>query len=129
MLGAGPEVCGVARGPLVAFGPAPDPSGLLSGLLTGPPPDAADVPGTAAQAPDVPGTALQAPGALAGWVAPGVSGTPGGLVGSAGVAGVVGGFPTVSAAEAKRSSRESAATEGPASPLVSSYNCRHQSSS
>ncbi|MEE1764263.1 hypothetical protein [Streptomyces sp. SP17KL33] len=36
---------------------------------------------------------------------------------------------TVFAAEAKRSSRESAATEGPVSPLASSYNCRHQSSS
>jgi hypothetical protein len=38
-------------------------------------------------------------------------------------------FPTVPAAEAKRSSRESAATEGPVSPSESSYNCRHQSSS
>ncbi|TQE40012.1 hypothetical protein Sipo8835_01025 [Streptomyces ipomoeae] len=43
--------------------------------------------------------------------------------------GVVGRLATVLAAEAKRSSRESAATEGPVSPLESSYNCRHQSSS
>ncbi|WP_443080400.1 hypothetical protein [Streptomyces sp. SP18BB07] len=55
-------------------------------------------------------------------------GPPGGLGGSG---GVVFGVPslTVFAAEAKRSSRESAATEGPVSPLASSYNCRHQSSS
>ncbi|WP_257034325.1 hypothetical protein [Streptomyces sp. 1222.2] len=111
----------------------------------------ADVPGTAAQAPDVPGTAPQAPGGLdalgrlgvlAGSGASGTSGTSGasGTFGTSGgsgasspsgaLAGVVRGFPTVSAAEAKRSSRESAATEGPVSPLMSSsYNCRHQSSS
>ncbi|MGW1668707.1 hypothetical protein [Streptomyces sp. NPDC002324] len=117
----------------------------------------ADVPGTAAQAPEVPGTAPQAPGGLdvlgrlgvlAGTGASGAFGASGavgavgasGAVGTSGgsgasspsgaLAGVVRGFPTVSAAEAKRSSRESAATEGPVSPLVSSsYNCRHQSSS
>nr|WP_240496625.1 hypothetical protein [Streptomyces torulosus] len=43
--------------------------------------------------------------------------------------GAVGRFATVFAAEANRSSRESAATEGPVSPLASSYNFRHQSSS
>jgi hypothetical protein len=73
-------------------------------------------------AADVPGGA-DALGSLAGSA---VSGTPDA---SGALVGVVRGFPTVSAAEAKRSSRESAATEGPVSPLVSSYNCRHQSSS
>ncbi|MDX3518316.1 hypothetical protein [Streptomyces scabiei] len=126
----------------------------MSGSVTGPPgrPSdpprdallAADVPGTAAQAPEVPGTAPQAPRAPvargtsagpAGSVdpeAPGASDVPDGPAtsdASGAPAGVSGGSPTVSAAEAKRSSRESAATEGPVSPLVSSYNCRHQSSS
>ncbi|MDX3731246.1 hypothetical protein [Streptomyces caniscabiei] len=54
---------------------------------------------------------------------------PPGVVGGSGGGGF--GVPslTVFAAEAKRSSRESAATEGPVSPFASSYNCRHQSSS
>jgi hypothetical protein len=127
---------------------------VVSGSVTGPPwpPSdpprdallAADVPGTAAQAPEVPGTAPQAPRAP---VALGASAEPAGSGGpeapeapeapdvpdtsdtSGAPAGVSGDSPTVSAAEAKRSSRESAATEGPVSPLVSSYNCRHQSSS
>ncbi|UUU30020.1 hypothetical protein JIX56_09020 [Streptomyces sp. CA-210063] len=110
--------------------PADGPPGLFALAL--------DSPGTALQAPDVPGTALQAPARLdplGGLDAPGGSGgldapdgldAPGALLG---VVGLVGGFPSVSAAEAKRSSRESAATEGPVSPLESSYNCRHQSSS
>ncbi|MEU0774070.1 hypothetical protein ABZ327_09855 [Streptomyces sp. NPDC006135] len=37
--------------------------------------------------------------------------------------------PTAPAAEAKRSSRESGAGAGPVSPVESSYNCPHQSSS
>ncbi|MDX2908508.1 hypothetical protein [Streptomyces griseiscabiei] len=57
--------------------------------------------------------------------APGVRGAPD----DPGAPGPRGGLRTVSDAEAKRSSRESAATEGPVSPLASSYNCRHQSSS
>ncbi|MFE7929054.1 hypothetical protein ACFU6S_09950 [Streptomyces sp. NPDC057456] len=36
---------------------------------------------------------------------------------------------TAPAAEAKRSSRESAVRAGPASSVASSYNCPHQSSS
>ncbi|MER6154818.1 hypothetical protein ABT147_04645 [Streptomyces sp. NPDC001868] len=117
--------------------PDPDPPGPPD--LPGPPPDpllAPDDPGTAPQAPVVPGTALQAPrelGAPRGLDGLGRPvGPPGGSAGVlevVGVVGVVGGFPTVFAAEAKRSSRESAATEGPVSPLASSYNCRHQSSS
>ncbi|GAB2907484.1 hypothetical protein GCM10027075_03760 [Streptomyces heilongjiangensis] len=53
----------------------------------------------------------------------------GGPVGPVPFGGAAGPFATVFAAEANRSSRESAATEGPVSPLASSYNCRHQSSS
>ncbi|WP_374120722.1 hypothetical protein [Streptomyces sp. AN091965] len=37
--------------------------------------------------------------------------------------------PTVPAAEANRSSRESAAAAGPVSSFASSYNCAHQSAS
>ncbi|MFF7258695.1 hypothetical protein ACFZCL_00160 [Streptomyces sp. NPDC008159] len=61
--------------------------------------------------------------------APRGPGAPGGPVTLVPFDGAVGRFATVFAAEANRSSRESAATEGPVSPLASSYNCRHQSSS
>ncbi|MFF9038388.1 hypothetical protein ACF090_23305 [Streptomyces sp. NPDC014892] len=80
-----------------------------------------DAPGTLGP----PGTPRCPPLAPAG-ASPGLVvsvGPPGGLGGSGA------GARTVFAAEAKRSSRESAATEGPVSPLASSYNCRHQSSS
>ncbi|MFF6784597.1 hypothetical protein [Streptomyces sp. NPDC012510] len=107
----------------------------LPGALPVPdPPRAPDAPGTAPHAPEVPGIALHAPDVLdVPDVPAGVGGRAGGVAGRAGGvagrAGGVGGCPSVPAAEAKRSSRESAATEGPVSPLSSSYNCRHQSSS
>ena len=101
-----------------------DASGAPHGPVSSRPlgaPDLPDAPGTLGP-PGTPGCPPLAPaGASPGLV---VSvGPPGGLRGSGA------GARTVFAAEAKRSSRESAATEGPVSPLASSYNCRHQSSS
>ncbi|MFI8930113.1 hypothetical protein ACIG3E_20820 [Streptomyces sp. NPDC053474] len=54
----------------------------------------------------------------------------GGAPGPARWSGAAGGpSPTVPAAEANRSSRESPAAAGPVSSFASSYNCAHQSTS